>query len=1340
VKITGLEVDGYGVWTGLKLDPLSGGLNVFFGPNEAGKTTLIQFVRSVLYGFTPERRRYLPPVGGGRPGGSVCVDGPNGRFQVSRFQADGGTADGDTADDEIALEAPDGTRQGGHLLKVLLSNIDEAIFNNVFAVGLDELHQLATLDDTEAASLLYSLSAGLDRVALVDVLRELDRSRNRLLSADGKPCQVVHLLAERDKLREEIGELDGLAHRYLRLAAERKQLERETTRLEEEANQLRHQARVIEIAAVIGDRWERRKQLDDQLAALGPIETLPQGAAEQLDAVTAALAKGADRMGHLRRAWDQLRAEAAELKGNEALWRLAPRIEALAEQASWIGSLQTRSSELETEITDLEAQLSAEQERLGLGNGLANEPLPSISARSLRMLRGPAREVRQCRQRVEEAEGQATAARETARSLAGQIDAALSARGETDLARAMDRVGGLVAQLRRRVQLDQRLVQMDRHQAELEEESRHLLGRQVLPAGLLMALGGVFVTSVMMILAGLAGLLVSESIAGSLAWPLALLGLAGLGAGVATKLILERSNARRLEGCQKQVSMLRLQINEAKQERHALDEQLSISDASVAGRLRAAEEELDQLEQLVPIDARRKAAEQAAETAEVRGREAEGELDAARRRWQEALHTLGLPKRLSPKQVRDLATRSTHVDDLRRRLESRYEEYEARRHELETLTNRITQWTSEAGLPLQSKDPIEQVHALARQLSEEEVQRNRREALRAQARQLRRKRTKYQQSIRRLKYRRHDILRRVGADDERQFRQRAAQVARAAELRHQRDSLAREIDAAIAGHCPEQAIAEQLEGDMAEHLDRRYEQVEKRLQATEARLQKKLQQRGTLSEQLRAVAEDRRPAVKQLELALVEQRLNEAIHRWRVLAVTSRVLRSIRTRYEQERQPETLQEASALLERLTEGRYVRVWTPLDRDVLLVDNAQGKSLPIELLSRGVREQLFLCLRLALSSSFARRGARLPLLLDDVLVNFDSRRAKAAVGVLRDFAAAGHQVLVFTCHEHLVRLFRSLRVQVNALPDSRAGSPARPTARRSAKTRRKARPEPPPLTPPTAVPEEPPHKIVAVSHARHASEEPQSSAVDPHEKASPEPVPREEVKSMGRPDVPRYQPATWETVASHEPEEEAGAADVAAVADDQQDGQQPYAGYPGYYDAHGSYDDRGIEIANHLVPRNESGEEIDEQDLPYITDEDGDREADEYDDEDQDEPDGGEQDTYREDDGPEDYDNEDQDDEDHDDEDYDDEVEDEDDEWYDADQHDDEAEDELCDEDEEGDEDEDEAYDEEDEAYDEEEEYDEQGEDEEDEPYDEDERDDEEGPYEDDYDERGGAEAA
>jgi hypothetical protein len=111
-----------------------------------------------------------------------------------------------------------------------------------------------------------------------------------------------------------------------------------------------------------------------------------------------------------------------------------------------------------------------------------------------------------------------------------------------------------------------------------------------------------------------------------------------------------------------------------------------------------------------------------------------------------------------------------------------------------------------------------------------------------------------------------------------------------------------------------------------------------------------------------------------------------------------------------------------------------VWTPLDDDVLWVDDAHGRTLGVDVLSRGTREQLFLALRLALVEQFARRGARLPVVLDDVLVNFDRRRAAAAARALAQFAAGGQQVIVFTCHRHTVRMLRRCGASVVELPDN------------------------------------------------------------------------------------------------------------------------------------------------------------------------------------------------------------------------------------------------------------------------------------------------------------------
>jgi len=241
MRINGLEIGGFGVWTNLKLEGLNHGINVLYGPNEAGKTTLLQFVRSVLYGFSPERRQYLPPLRGGRPGGTIDLGGPNGRFCLERYYDE----ESDSPNrEQITLTAADGTRQGEHLVKVLLANVDEVTFNNVFAVGLREIQELGTLGDTEAAEQLYNLTAGLDRVSLVEVIDELATSRNRILDPRGNSCQVVKLLADREKLRGEIEELGGLTRCYARLLADRNLLEREIIRLEEENTAAENQAKV----------------------------------------------------------------------------------------------------------------------------------------------------------------------------------------------------------------------------------------------------------------------------------------------------------------------------------------------------------------------------------------------------------------------------------------------------------------------------------------------------------------------------------------------------------------------------------------------------------------------------------------------------------------------------------------------------------------------------------------------------------------------------------------------------------------------------------------------------------------------------------------------------------------------------------------------------------------------------------------------------------------------------------------------------------------------------------------------------------------------------------------
>ncbi len=167
MKITDLEIDGFGAWSRLRLDDLSEGLTVLFGPNEAGKTTLLQFIRSVFFGVSSDRQQYLPPLDGGPGGGAVGVALAEGRFQIRRRM------ELDPPGGRIEVHAEDGEVHDAALLETALQEVDEATFNNIFAIGLRELQELSTLTATEASAWLYQLTLGVDRVSLLDVMQQL---------------------------------------------------------------------------------------------------------------------------------------------------------------------------------------------------------------------------------------------------------------------------------------------------------------------------------------------------------------------------------------------------------------------------------------------------------------------------------------------------------------------------------------------------------------------------------------------------------------------------------------------------------------------------------------------------------------------------------------------------------------------------------------------------------------------------------------------------------------------------------------------------------------------------------------------------------------------------------------------------------------------------------------------------------------------------------------------------------------------------------------------------------------------------------------------------------------
>ena len=98
-----------------------------------------------------------------------------------------------------------------------------------------------------------------------------------------------------------------------------------------------------------------------------------------------------------------------------------------------------------------------------------------------------------------------------------------------------------------------------------------------------------------------------------------------------------------------------------------------------------------------------------------------------------------------------------------------------------------------------------------------------------------------------------------------------------------------------------------------------------------------------------------------------------------------------------------------------EGIHERRW-PTSGDRCAAHRARAVHL-----SLGTCQQLYLALRIALLVTADNVGRAVPIIADDILVNFDSQRRAGAAKALAQLARH-RQVILLTCHEEIVETMR------------------------------------------------------------------------------------------------------------------------------------------------------------------------------------------------------------------------------------------------------------------------------------------------------------------------------
>src|SRR5947199_2485445 len=276
MRIENIHVDGFGVWTDKNWGPLGPRLNVFYGPNETGKSTLMAFIRSMLFGFEKRGnpKRY-DPVNGGSHGG--WLDLVVGDTHLRLVRKPGRHVRG-----TVTLYAGNETSDEGALER-LLGGTTKTLYHNVFAFGLEELEQFHTLQETEIATHITGAGLGIGASRWAAVQKDLEDRQGALFLPRGQNSTINVAFKELESVRDDLDRTEHQPQDYLAAHEARIRLAVELSLLEDSVAEVSRRVEHYAKRVKARPHLERRSNIETKLRELHAVDRFPEGGVERLN-------------------------------------------------------------------------------------------------------------------------------------------------------------------------------------------------------------------------------------------------------------------------------------------------------------------------------------------------------------------------------------------------------------------------------------------------------------------------------------------------------------------------------------------------------------------------------------------------------------------------------------------------------------------------------------------------------------------------------------------------------------------------------------------------------------------------------------------------------------------------------------------------------------------------------------------------------------------------------------------------------------------------------------------------------------------------------------------------
>ncbi|MCX2744266.1 AAA family ATPase [Mangrovivirga sp. M17] len=357
MRIIEIHIEGFGKLSDFKIKNLSDGINLIFGENEAGKSTLMKFVIYTLFGYPTTKRSLsnMEPVNGGAHGGRLLIDhSTHGILWFERFYGpNGGQLRIYNQNGDLHQEAED-----------LLYEISEHQFRNIYAITIDELNSSGSIAGSEFFEMLISRNMGLRNVNLTEVRDEL-KSRKKALLGHGKKGLLNEILEEKEGLeqikesqRQEYEQYYALKNN---IKTQKKVLISKREQLEKKESELIDNQRILDMYP----EYLRFSDNDRVISTLPLHESLNTDKLKQVISLKKNIDKLTAEIDVLDQELTEADSERRQLQFDDSLILKKDEIEELKSNYKYIENLISQVKSEKIRLTNMKKEIDYEAKQLG---------------------------------------------------------------------------------------------------------------------------------------------------------------------------------------------------------------------------------------------------------------------------------------------------------------------------------------------------------------------------------------------------------------------------------------------------------------------------------------------------------------------------------------------------------------------------------------------------------------------------------------------------------------------------------------------------------------------------------------------------------------------------------------------------------------------------------------------------------------------------------------------------------------------------------------------------------------------------------------------------------------